>query len=337
LWIETFHASKDTFVFIGIDLGGTKILGVRADEHGQIAAEVRRPTDATRGLNAVLDRIVETIRELMPPEGVAAVGVGVPGPMDPVKGVVYDPPNLPGWGTVPLRRMLEERLQLPESTPIVLANDANAAALAEYKFGAGCEKRLGKPIKHLVYLTISTGIGGGVIADGKLLLGATGMAAELGHIVIDLHGPRCSCGTIGCLEAMASGTALAKEAAMIIAARRETSMADAVGGDPEKVTAEIVVRAAKAGDRVACELMDREGMLVGVGVVNCIHSFNPELVVLGGGVTNAGDLLFKPVKATVEARIMRGYRGTFDIVPAALGNEVGGLGAVAVAMEAMRL
>lgn len=320
-------------MFIGIDLGGTKILGVRAGENGHIVAEVRQPTGASHGLDAVVDRIVEIIRELMPPEGVTAIGVGVPGPYNPANGTVYGPPNLPGWVAVPLRHILEERLCLPDNTPIVLGNDANAAALAEYKFGAGSEKRLGKPIKHLVYLTISTGIGGGVITDGKLLLGATGMAAELGHIVIDLHGPRCTCGNVGCLEAMASGKALAREAATLVEARRETSITEAVGGKPEKVTAEVVVEAARRGDKLACELMDKEGMLVGVGVANCIHSFNPELIVLGGGVTNAGDLLFKPVRATVEARIMRGYSGTFDIVPAALGNEVGALGAVAIAME----
>src|SRR5438876_565247 len=119
-------------MFIGIDLGGTKILGVRADEQGWILAEVRQPTGAAQGLEAVLARIVQIIRELTPPEGVVGIGVGVPGPLDPMKGVAYDPPNLPGWGTVPLRQLLYERLQLPEGTPIVLANDANAAALAEY-------------------------------------------------------------------------------------------------------------------------------------------------------------------------------------------------------------
>jgi glucokinase len=253
-----------------------------------------------------------------------------------MKGEVYDPPNLPGWTTVPLSRMLQERLDLPENTPIVLANDANAAALAEYKFGAGARKRLGKPIRHLVYLTISTGVGGGVVIDGRLLIGSTGMAAELGHIVIDLHGARCNCGNIGCLEAMASGTALAHEARVELASRRETRMAEMVGGRAEKITAKIVVEAARAGDPAALELMAREGELVGVGVVTCIHVFNPEIVVLGGGVSNAGDLLFDPVRATVEARIMRAYRGTFDIVPAALGGEVGALGAVAVALEEVK-
>ena len=321
---------------IGIDLGGTKILGVRADEQGNIAAQIKRPTGAAEGRDAVVDRMADIIRELMPPEGVAAIGLGVPGPINPMKGEVYDPPNLPGWTTVPLVRMLQERLDLPRETPIVLGNDANAAALAEFKFGAGAEKRLGKPIRHLVYLTISTGVGGGVVIDGRLLIGSTGAAGELGHIVIDLHGPRCNCGNIGCLEAMASGTALAREGAVVLAARRETKIAELAGGRPEKVTAQMVVEAARAGDPVALDLMAREGELVGVGVVSCIHIFNPELVVLGGGVSNAGDLLFNPVKATVEARIMRGFKGTFDIVPAALGGEVGALGAVAVALEEVK-
>ncbi len=320
---------------IGIDVGGTKILGVRADREGKIAAQVRRPTGAADGFDAVIDRIVEMIKELTPPEGVASVGVGIPGPVDPMKGMVYGPPNLPGWETVPLKQILTERLGSTkyDNMPVVLVNDANAAALAEYKFGAGCEKMLGRPIKHLVYMTISTGIGGGVISDGRLLLGSTGMAAELGHIIIEVDGPRCYCGGQGCLEALASGPALAREAAVVVGSPRKTLMADLTGNNPAKVTPEIVVKAAQEGDLEACKLMDREGLLVGVGVVNCVHSFNPQLVVLGGGVTNAGDLLFKPVRATAEARVMPAYKGTFEIVPAALGGESGALGAVAAAME----
>jgi glucokinase len=318
---------------IGIDVGGTKILGVRADENGKIAAQVRKPTRAAEGLEATVERIVDVIRELTPARGVDAVGVGIPGPLDPVKGVVYNPPNLPGWETVPLCDMLYERLDVKRDVPVVLVNDANAAALAEFKFGAGSKQLRRKAVKHLVYLTISTGIGGGVITDGRLLLGSTGMAAELGHLIIDVNGPRCYCGGIGCLEAMASGTALAREGAVVVASRRETSMADAVGGNPDKVTAKVVVEAAQAGDKAACELMEREGLLVGVGVVTCIHAFNPQLVVLGGGVSNAGDLLFKPVRATVKARVMPAFRGTYDIVPAALGGESGALGAVAAALE----
>ena len=320
-------------MYIGIDVGGTKILGVRADREGKIASQMRRPTRGSEGLEAVVDRIADMIKELTPARGkVAGIGVGIPAPTDPAKGMVYNPPNLPGWETVPLRDMLKERLDLDGDTPIVLVNDANAAGLAEYKFGAGSPKHAGREIKHLVYLTVSTGIGGGVVVDGRLLVGASGMAAELGHMAIDVNGPRCYCGGVGHLEAMASGTALAREGYMVVAACRETSMADAVDGNPAKVTAEVVVQAAQEGDPAACELMEREGFLVGIGVVNCIHTFNPDLIVIGGGVSNAGDLLFNPVRATVEARVMPAYQGTYEIVPAALKGTSGALGAVAAAL-----
>jgi glucokinase len=270
---------------------------------------------------------------LTPPEGVRAIGVGIPGPVDPMKGEVYDPPNLPGWGFVNLLEKLREKLGDEGNTPIVLANDGNAAALAEYKFGAGTEKAMGRKIKHLVYLTISTGIGGGVIVNGKMLLGANGLAAELGHIIIDAFGYRCHCGNLGCLEAMASGTALAREAALVVSSRRPTTITELANGRPENASARIVVQAAREGDKIALELMEREGMLVGIGVVNCIHTFNPQVIVLGGGVTNAGDLLFRPVRATVEQRIMPAYQGTYDIVPAALRGTSGALGAAAAALE----
>lgn len=318
---------------IGIDLGGTKILGVLADENGRIVRHVRYPTEAAEGLHAVVDRIAGVIKELSKDVGIDAIGLGIPGPLDPVKGMVYEPPNLPGWTDVPLCDLVRAYVEGSADLPIVLVNDANAAALAEFRFGAGALHQGSEPIKHLVYMTVSTGVGGGVITDGKLLLGHTGMAAELGHIIIDLWGPRCSCGNRGCLEAMASGTALAREGYMAVKARRPTSMSAMVGGDPDLVTAEIVVKAAQEGDPEACALMAREGMLVGVGVVNCIHAFNPQLVVLGGGVTNAGDLLFDPMRATVADRIMPAYRGTFEIVQAALGGDSGALGAVAAAGE----
>jgi glucokinase len=319
---------------IGIDLGGTKILGVRANTDGEISEERRVETLADEGLDAVVGRIADLIREMMPPDGetIAGIGVGVPGPLDPWKGEVYSPPNLPGWETVPLSAMLRERLQLPESVPIVLVNDANAAALAEFRFGAGCERQLGRPIRHLVYLTVSTGVGGGVVADGKLLLGSTGMAAELGHMVIDPHGPRCLCGGRGHLESMASGTALAREGYVLVASRRDTLVSHMVGGDPEQVTAEIIAEAAERGDPEAMRLMEREAFLVGVGVVNCIHTFNPQVVVIGGGVSNVGEPFFRGIRATVEELVMPAYLGTYEIVPAALGGKSGALGAVAAAI-----
>ncbi|MEO5954041.1 MAG: ROK family protein, partial [Chloroflexia bacterium] len=251
---------------LGIDLGGTKILGVLANEHGEVLAEQRVPTLAHEGLDAVVGRLVGVAQSLMPKGGVDAIGVDVPAPVDTRKGIVYSPPNLPGWADtgVPLCDILRKKLSLSDSVPMTLINDANASALAEYTYGAGSHKLLGRKIEHMVFITVSTGIGGGVIVEGKPLLGGNGFAAELGHIVIDAYGYRCNCGNTGCLEAMASGTALAREGYMVVASRRETSMADAVGGKPERVTAEVVVQAAQAGDPAACELMEREGFLVGI-------------------------------------------------------------------------
>ncbi len=322
---------------IGIDLGGTKILGVLSDGRGNVSKLVRRPTEAGEGLEAVVGRIAGVIAELAPSGWIDAIGLGVPGPLNPMEGLVYEPPNLPGWKDVPLCELVRSRMPNGCDVPIALVNDANAAALAEYRFGAGAAERNGEPLRNLVYLTISTGVGGGVVSDGRLLLGATGMAAELGHMVIDLHGPRCLCGNRGCLEAMASGTALAREGQLVVRSRRPTLMAEMVGDDPQRVTAKTVVEAAQRADHEAGELLAREGMLVGVGVVNCIHAFNPQLVVLGGGVANAGDLLFGPVRATVEDRVMPSYKNTFKIVPAGLGGESGAMGAVVAAIQALQL
>ena len=320
---------------IGIDLGGTKLLGIRADEDGKVLQEELVPTLAHEGPERVIDRILSMIGRLAKAGPVDAIGIDVPGPADPFKGIVYGPPNLPGWpeNGVPLLRIAKDRLGYGDKVPLALVNDANASALAEYKYGAGAEKFMGKKIKHLVFLTISTGIGGGVIVDGKLLLGANGFATELGHVIIDAFGYRCSCGSSGCFEAMASGTALAREGALIVASRRPTLMSDMVGGDPAKVDGKVVSTAAAKGDPAALALMAREGMLVGVGVTNFIHTFNPEVVVLGGGVTHAGDLLFVPARAAVEMRIMPAYRGTFEIVSAVLGDKSAALGAVAAAVS----
>ncbi len=321
---------------VGIDVGGTKILGVRADERGTVLDEVRVATRAERGVDALIERVARVIEKHMPPEGAAGIGIAMPGPLTHVKGEVYNPPNLPGWDNVPLVKLLRERLALADSVPLVLVNDANAAALGEYVYGAGSERALGRRIYNLVYFTISTGIGGGIIVDGALLTGAQGYAAEMGHMVVDAFGRMCNCGNIGCFEAMASGTALAREASVLVASTRETLIDTLAGGDPGNVTAELVAEAAGRGDPLAMELMQREGYLVGMGVVSAVHIFNPELVVLGGGVTNAGDLLFNPVRETVARRVQPPYRGTFDIVPAALGGRSGALGAVAAAALAVR-
>jgi glucokinase len=319
---------------LGIDLGGTKILGVLANEHGVVLSEQRVPTLAHEGPDAVIGRLLEVIRYLIPTAGIDAIGIDVPAPLDMRRGILYAPPNLPGWADsgVPLISILRKKLSLDDSTPMTLINDANASALAEYKYGAGCEKVLGRKIEHMVFITVSTGIGGGVIVDGKLLMGGNGFAAELGHIVIDAYGYRCNCGNTGCLEAMASGTALAREAAAIVSGRSDNKISELADGDTSKVTAKMVVDAAKMGDAVALELMAREATLLGAGVMSFVHTFNPQLIVVGGGVSHAGDLLFQPLRAHVAQRVMPPFRGTYEIVPAQVGDRSAAIGAVAAAV-----
>jgi glucokinase len=318
---------------LGIDLGGTKILGVLADEHGKVLDERREPTLAHEGPEAVVERLVGVIRGLTPGGGVDGIGVDVPAPVDTNAGVLYAPPNLPGWSEkgVPLISILKEKLGWGDRVPMVLMNDANASTLAEYRFGAGCEKVLGREVSHMIFLTVSTGIGGGVIVDGKLLQGSQGFAGELGHVVIDADGYRCNCGNSGCLEAMASGMALAREAATIVAGKRETKIAELAEWDPANVTAQMVVEAARAGDPVALELMEREARLLGAGVGSFVNMFNPQLIAIGGGVSHAGELLFEPLRAEVDRRVMAPFRGTYEIVPAVLGDQSAALGSVAAA------
>jgi glucokinase len=319
---------------LGIDLGGTKILGVLADEHGNpLRDEHRVDTLPEEGRDAVVDRLVGVIRKLMPEGGVDGIGVDVPAPVDTNKGILYAPPNLPGWKKEgePLIAMLREKLGRDGDVPMVLLNDANASALAEYRFGAGRKRVLGRDVRHMIFLTVSTGIGGGVIVDGKLLQGSQGFAGEMGHVVIDADGYRCNCGNVGCLEAMASGTALAREAATIVAGQRETKIAKLAEGNPAKVTAKMVVEAAQAGDPVALELMEREARLLGAGVGSFVNMFNPQLIAIGGGVSHAGDLLFEPLRVEVDRRVMAPFRGTYEIVPAVLGDKSAALGSVAAA------
>jgi glucokinase len=317
---------------IGIDLGGTKILTARCDLRGQVLAQARVPTQAADGPDAVLGRIFATVRTVMAgcdPAQLRGVGIGTPGPLDITTGVVFDPPNLPGWIEVPLRDRLRQWLQAEYGQPVrvEVANDANAAALGEYRFGAGTAY---PGLRHMVYITISTGIGGGIITDGRLLTGRRGMAGEVGHITIDVHGPRCACGNIGCLEVLAAGPAIARAGEALVANGRAPLLAQLVSGEPERVTVELIVQAARQDDPDACALLAQTGRYLGVGVVNLIHLFNPELICFGGGVSKAGDLLFGPLIATVDELALPAMRDGVQFGPAILGDQVGVRGAAAL-------
>ena len=316
-------------LFLGIDLGGTKIVAGLVDREGRVVARHHRSTEANEGRDAVVRRLMDATAQLLTTEGinrqqVAAIAIASPGPIDARRGVVTAPPNLPGWRDVPLGRMIQEEFGLPTS----LENDANAAALAEHRFGAG------RGVDHMIYVTASTGIGGGFILDGRLYRGATGAAAEVGHMTILPHGPRCGCGNRGCLEALASGTAIAREARERVARGAPMLFAELADGDLDRITAKMVAQAAEQGDEEAREIIDTAMIYLGVGMANLVNVLNPQLLVIGGGLTKMGARLFDPVRRAVDRRAFPATAAAVEIKCAELGEEVGLLGAAAVAMAA---
>jgi glucokinase len=312
---------------VGIDLGGTKISTALVDNAGRVIAYDYRETHASEGPEAVIGRMLDAARGVMTragvtPAQVAAVGIGAPGPLDIDAGVVVAPPNLPGWDYVPLRQLVEDALGITT----FLENDANAAALGEHRFGAG------RGTAHMIYVTVSTGIGGGLILDGKLYHGADGMAGEIGHVTIMPYGPHCGCGNRGCLEALASGTAIARQARESVVRGVPTLMADLAGGDAKRITAKLVAEAASQGDVEAQEILAEAMNYLGIGMANLVDLFNPQLIVIGGGLTNIGEALFGPVRRAIDRRALRSLAQRVRVVPAALGDKVGVLGAAAVAL-----
>jgi len=251
-------------------------------------------------------------------EGAQALGIASPGPIDLTAGVVRNPPNLPGWKGVPLRRLLAERLGLP----VVLENDATAAAVGEHAFGAG------RGLKYMVYVTVSTGIGGGIIIDGRPYRGKGGSGGELGHIIVQAYdGPQCGCGARGCIEALASGRAIAARAQELLAQGKAPVLAQLIGPRQE-VTAKTVAQAARAGDPHCRALMEEAGRLLGLALTSYAHIFDPEAIVVGGGVSRAGPLLWRPMRASFAANTMSQLKKGLLLLPSRLKDAAGALGMV---------
>jgi len=318
-------------LILGVDLGGSKILTAVVNSRGEMLSSNESTTPATEGHEAVIQSIVDSSHRVLKQADVAiseliAIGVGAPGLSNPETGILFTSPNLPGWRNVPLRDIMQERLD--KKTFVI--NDANAAALGEFCFGAA------RGTRNFIYVTLSTGIGGGIVIDGKIYSGVIGAAGEVGHMTIDDEGPICNCGSRGCWETLASGTALAKEARHRIKEGVRTSILEYVEGDVEKVTAQVIHSAAKQGDSLAKELIARTGYYVGVGLANLINIFNPELIVIGGGLSNIGDML---LKSAFKVAGERAFKEAFQAVRFAsteLGRNSGVLGATAFALQEMR-
>lgn len=342
--MSTSKAEHDSSLplVIGIDLGGTQIRTALL-QGSRLLSRVSLLTGLNPAPDRIIPRMYETIAQVLSQAGIsleqiAGIGIGAPGPLNGRTGVVFAPPNLPGWKDVPLRDIFQKHF----AKPVYLENDANAAALAEHMFGAG------RNSQEMVYMTISTGIGGGVITNGQIVEGIAGTAGEVGHMTIDWQGERCNCGNIGCLESISSGTAIARRAQQLIAQDQGSDLLNFAREHQQRqtidlemdnpvqaeqaiaITAHTVALAAEAGSVTAQQIIERASYGLGIGLVNIIHIFNPEVIILGGGLTKMGTRLLDPALRVVQERGMVVPRETVRIVLAELGPDVGLVGAGAL-------
>lgn len=313
----------DRAYFGAIDLGGTKLLSIVATADGQVLARDRRPSETSHGLESCLARMEASLRAALAGAGLSlgqlrAVGIASPGAVDVARGIVPDAPQLPGWRDVPLRDLMAERLGLP----VAVENDATAAAIGEHVFGAGRGSR------YMLFLTISTGIGGGIIIDGRPYHGKSGAAGEMGHVVVLADGPLCGCGTRGCLEALSSGTAIARQARELLARGKAPGLARLLE-DGEAPTARLVAEAAARGDADCLALLAQAGRYLGIALAGYVNIFDPELVVLGGGVVQAGEAFLAPARENMYALALAQPRRGLRLATGELGDEAGALGMIA--------
>ena len=304
---------------VGVDLGGTKIYTALVDLEGNIIKEKTVETLAHEGEQAVMGRIIDTINYVIDGTNkdlIKSIGIGSPGPLDVKNGIIIENSNLP-FKNFAIVKTIKETYDLPT----YLDNDANVATLGEFMFGAG------KGTENMVFITASTGIGGGAVLNGKLFRGSTGNALEVGHMTVSTEGPRCGCGNLGCAEALGSGTAIGKRAKEAVLSNVVTSLKNY-----ENVTAKEVFKEAANGDRVAKNILNTSLTYLGIAVANTITNFDPEKVVVGGGVVNGGDIVIDTIRNVVEERCMAAFVENCTIEKAVLGGKAGVLGAAALAI-----
>lgn len=315
---------------IGVDLGGTNVRAAVTDKEGHFLGEGRRPSFALEGFEVTLNQIILSIRDAMSsaqvePREICGIGMGVPGRHISRKGIVLWSPNFKDWGGVQLLQPILEALGIPA----YMGNDVNVAALGEFRFGAG------KDVNSLVMLTLGTGIGGGIILDGKLWLGANEGGGEIGHQIINPNGQPCGCGRFGDLEGEAAQAGIITRAQRMIRMGYKTVLLERGGPNLDDLTPAMIAQAAKEGDQVALEVMRQTGFWVGIGVANAINFLNPEMVVIGGGISQAGEVLWGPLMDTVRANALAEALEVCRVVPAALGEDAGILGGVVLVLQEM--
>jgi glucokinase len=316
---------------IGVDMGGTKILAGVVSAEGKILGTAKRATKPGSGPEKVIERMVKTAQDAVKAAGlemkeIAGLGAGAPGPLDPDRGVVIFTPNLPGWENVPLAKLLSEGLEIPA----YIENDVNLGTLGEWALGAG------RGVKDMVGIFVGTGIGGGLILDGALRQGWRKACAEVGHIILLAEGPMCGCGNRGCLEALASRTAIERDIWAGIKAGRESLIPEIMGQDSrERMTSGALAEAWEKNDPLVREVLGRTQFYLGLAVASLVNLVDPELVVLGGGVVEAlGEQYLEPIRWTAYQNFIN-KRGAKEvkIVPAQLGDQAGLLGAATWARQ----
>jgi len=306
---------------IGIDVGGTKINAFRVARDGTVLDRATEPTPADDE-DATVATMIDLARGLRTTD-VIAVGVGAAGLNETATGMLRFAPNL-AWRDLPIATRLREALDLP----VQVDNDATVAAFAEYRFGAA------RGFAHILFVAVGTGIGGGIVSEGRLFRGAHGFAAEIGHIVVEPGGPLCGCGNHGCWEQVAAGRTIDRLGRVAAREHERSALRSLAGGDPDRVTGALVTQAARGGDDVALTVLRDVGTRLGEGIAGLVNTLDPQLVVVGGGAIAAGDLLLQPARlAYGDAVEGGGHRPPVPIVPARLGNDAGAIGAAALALE----
>lgn len=311
---------------VGIDIGASHTSIVVADFSAHVLHEVEFPQDINLGPGVCLSEVDTRLRQVLTHlkidlGNVLAIGVGVPGPVVSEAGAVSAPPIMPGWDHFPIRDHLQELW----GVSVALNNDAELGALGEWAYGAG------RGSNHLAYIKVGTGVGSGLLLDGQVYRGATGCAGEIGHITIQENGPLCSCGSYGCLEALAGGRAIARKAREAVLSGKRTQLATI---DPiEAISARDVAEAARLGDLVAQQIVTTAGGYLGIAIADLVNLFNPSLVVIGGGVAQIGDLLLEPIRRVVRERSLRPAAQTARITAAVLGRRSSSMGAIVQAIS----
>jgi glucokinase len=306
---------------VGVDLGGTNIKIAVVDFFGNVLYSDCIPTEAHKGYGHTINNIIKSIENILEKNNLSlneidGVGIGCPGQVDPENGMVKFLPNIPGWINVPLTEIIENEIGLKAGVD----NDVRCAALGEYYFGAG------KGVKNLVCITVGTGIGSGIIIDGKLVRGANSSAGEIGHMILQEHGGLlCGCGGTGCFETLASGPAIVEMAEKYIMGGKSSKFRELAEGG--QITPEIVSRAANFGDEVAKTIFKTAGYWIGIALVNVVNLLNPEMIIIGGGVAEAGNLLVDPVRNTIREKALKTASENLTVVEAKLGNNAGVIGA----------